>query len=694
MAKNLGSKAVTLFDLCSKLLSQQRHYDWGLRALIPILESAYKLKTSLDEENALLQAIKINCLSKLTDEDKSQFLEILKDFFKGQIAKNNGSEEFAEKAKISCKKLGLTYTKDLYNKICELHEQLDQRMGVLIVGPSNSGKSTLWKILTDMISSTCHIINAKAMPRQKLLGSVNPDTREWTDGVLTSASRQSVLDFQNGKKSIIVCDSDIDPNWIEALNSVLDNNRLLTLPSGERIQFPSPGVNFIFETDDLSPASPATISRMGVIFMSEDDVELDSVLKSLKVPKSAEWTLEELVLLAKDVFKKYTFTRQKVTVANDFLSSLKTISSKQEFAYAVGMSCYFNADAKSRKAIFSDIVSRYGLACPNPSSPASCYLFKNTLQMLHTSTDIEKSTGLVKTNSLATQSNYIGFLLKTSLKPICLISPVGSARKTAVKSGIQLSGLTLDYANLSCSYGTVASDLVNVIQRSCIAVSGGRVLRPKRGQRLIVHIENLPLCKKDEWGSCEIVNLLQQMLTHNGFYNNSQMWVGLEKIQFIFTHTDPKKRLSERFNSLLRFSTASDVSAEKMTILDNLTEKKARIKISDLEHTSFTEISSIKNLSDGSKIQYQLDQLMGISNDSFVFVPERKPVGDFIEQLKTVKRQFSREVKNYEDIHLTKHLAGLVGSVYNSLDNEGTAGVILAGKVGSGRKTALNLGHS
>ena len=80
-------------------------------------------------------------------------------------------------------------------KTLQLHLACEQRIGVILVGPSGSGKSTLWQLLEDAYAllgsrPVVYRLNPKAMPRQQLLGSLNLDTREWTDGVLTAAARK------------------------------------------------------------------------------------------------------------------------------------------------------------------------------------------------------------------------------------------------------------------------------------------------------------------------------------------------------------------------------------------------------------------------------------------------------------------------------------------------------------------------
>ncbi|CAM9151133.1 unnamed protein product, partial [Ectocarpus sp. 13 AM-2016] len=79
----------------------------------------------------------------------------------------------------------------------QLKEALDQRMGCVIVGPSGCGKSTLWSILRHAMikcgqAVNTHVVNPKSMPRQRLLGHMDLDTREWFDGVLTAAARKVV----------------------------------------------------------------------------------------------------------------------------------------------------------------------------------------------------------------------------------------------------------------------------------------------------------------------------------------------------------------------------------------------------------------------------------------------------------------------------------------------------------------------
>uniref|UniRef100_A0A915E882 Cytoplasmic dynein 2 heavy chain 1 n=1 Tax=Ditylenchus dipsaci TaxID=166011 RepID=A0A915E882_9BILA len=349
-AKQLASKLVTTFNLSKEVLSAQQHYDWGLRALKTVLKGCADVMakerrtnpntdfTAEKEAKIVVQTLQLNTLSKLTYADSNRFYKLLEDIFPELDKKMIHSEELKEGLKLASDRMKITITERQISKIFELHEQLRQRTGVVIVGPTGAGKTTLWKTLEKALGFAGHpiityTINPKSMPRARLLGSMDLDTREWSDGIITSASREAIKD--TSKPVWIICDGDIDPEWIEALNSVLDDNKLLTMPSGERIQF-GDNVNFLFETDDLTHASPATISRMGMIFISDEELDALELVKKSRTALAEQVVFPGLTQLnLKSGVNIYCDTRTDslIPFTDDFgvdvrLDEMKSLSNK------------------------------------------------------------------------------------------------------------------------------------------------------------------------------------------------------------------------------------------------------------------------------------------------------------------------------------------------------------------------------
>jgi dynein heavy chain, axonemal len=113
-------------------------------------------------------------------------------------------------------------------------------------------------------------LNPKAVTNDELFGVINPSTREWKDGLLAVIMRDVSNMTSDGPKWIIL-DGDIDPMWIESLNTVMDDNKVLTLASNERIPL-TPTMRLLFEISHLRTATPATVSRAGILYINPDDL--------------------------------------------------------------------------------------------------------------------------------------------------------------------------------------------------------------------------------------------------------------------------------------------------------------------------------------------------------------------------------------------------------------------------------------
>jgi dynein heavy chain len=109
-ARDLSKKFMCLYNLAKSLLSEQTHYDWGLRAVKSVLRQAGKLKRAdpnISEEELLMRALRDFNLPKIKAEDRTIFMGLIKDLFPGIDAPVLVDEELKEQLSVVAKEKGL-----------------------------------------------------------------------------------------------------------------------------------------------------------------------------------------------------------------------------------------------------------------------------------------------------------------------------------------------------------------------------------------------------------------------------------------------------------------------------------------------------------------------------------------------------------------------------------------------------------
>ena len=322
--RNLAQKMVSTFKLASEQLSSQDHYDYGMRAVKSTIEAAGLLKLQcqeLDESIILLRALRNVNVPKFLQEDIPLFEGIISDLFPGISAEtrkvDHGSLEDGLRHQFTVAKLVPTEYSLL--KGCQLFETLQVRHGVMLVGPAGGGKTCTIKTLKLALSTVTdlqisdgskqkvvtHLLNPKAVPQSLLYGCFDDTTHEWYDGIAACEIRRAVRDITSTDVHWVIFDGPIDALWVESLNSVLDDNKKLCLVSGEIIALTSK-VRIMFEVEDLAVASPATVSRCGMVYIEPDCLGLQPLISSwiLKVPESLEKFRPTVLTDLSDILKR------------------------------------------------------------------------------------------------------------------------------------------------------------------------------------------------------------------------------------------------------------------------------------------------------------------------------------------------------------------------------------------------------
>lgn len=204
-------------------------------------------------------------------------------FPKSEIVDADNSEINKSLTK-SCRRFGLQPHPPFLKKTVQLLETFGVRFGVMLVGTTGSGKTKCYEVLSDTSTTlrennhpdrqfqkvNYNVLNPKSISMDELFGAVNKETNEWKDGLASKILRTAAA-LETVEWDWTVFDGPVDALWIENMNTVLDDNMTLCLANGQRLKL-RPQMKMLFEVNDLAVASPATVSRCGMVYMTPDDL--------------------------------------------------------------------------------------------------------------------------------------------------------------------------------------------------------------------------------------------------------------------------------------------------------------------------------------------------------------------------------------------------------------------------------------
>ncbi|KAG5177491.1 dynein heavy chain and region D6 of dynein motor-domain-containing protein [Tribonema minus] len=306
-AKACGAKMVTTFKLCSEQLSSQPHYDYGMRAVKTVITAAGNLKRAepdADEMVLLLRALQDVNLPKFLEVDLPLFAGIMSDLFPGKASASDVRPELDygklnTVMKTVIEDHGLQPHPFFITKVIQLYEMIVVRHGLMVVGPTGGGKSSNIKVLSATLSRlkqqgvegfayekvVIYQLNPKSVTMGQMYGEFDGATHEWHDGIMSTMYRAAASSPTPERKWVLF-DGPVDAIWIENMNTVLDDNKKLCLNSGEIIKMSEP-MTMMFEVEDLAVASPATVSRVGIIYMEPRALGLDALCASWSADTAA-----------------------------------------------------------------------------------------------------------------------------------------------------------------------------------------------------------------------------------------------------------------------------------------------------------------------------------------------------------------------------------------------------------------------
>uniref|UniRef100_A0A803T5S7 Dynein axonemal heavy chain 11 n=1 Tax=Anolis carolinensis TaxID=28377 RepID=A0A803T5S7_ANOCA len=563
-ARLLAKKFISLYTLCRELLSKQDHYDWGLRAVKSVLVVAGSLKRgdkTRPEDQVLMRALRDFNLPKIVTDDVPVFMGLISDLFPALDVPRKRDLQFEQMVKQSTLELHLQPEESFILKVVQLEELLAVRHSVFVVGNAGTGKSKILKTLNRTYVNmkqkpVWNDLNPKAVTTDELFGFIHHATREWKDGLLSSLLREQANITHSWPKWIVL-DGDIDPMWIESLNTVMDDNKVLTLASNERVPL-TPSMRLLFEIHHLKTATPATVSRAGILYVNPQDLGWNPFVASWIEQRSNQSEKAHLTIL----FEKY------VPLCLDQLrTNFKTITPIPENSM-VQMLCSLldclliseNVPPDGPRdlyeiyfafacvwafggALFQDQLSNYqaefsrwwlkemkAVKFPSHGTIFDYYLDPKTKKFLPWSDkiisfDMDPDTPLqsvlVHTSETTCLRYFLDLLLKKN-KPVMLVGNAGVGKTVLI--GECLASLSEDFliSRVPFNYYTTSAALQRILEKA-LEKKAGRNYGPVGNKKLVYFIDDMNLPEVDIYGTVQPHTLIRQHIDYGHWYDRQTL---------------------------------------------------------------------------------------------------------------------------------------------------------------------------
>lgn len=625
----LAKKFNTLYRCCEEQLSAQQHYDFGLRNILSVLRTAGKTKRDhqdKDEHTLLMLALRDMNLSKLVAPDVPLFLSLIEDLFPGlmhtkvaEIGRQESSQDLDNTLTQVLAENDLQPHPSWVRKVHQVHETVLVRHGIIVLGPAASGKSACMETLAETLTRVNAVptklvrMNPKAIRAQEMFGECDPISQEWVDGVFATLWAKH-NDRTRRDRTWLICDGPVDALWVENLNTVLDDNKILTLANGERISM-SDNVKLFFETESLDNASPATVSRAGIIFVSETDLDWQPVLESWisKQQEAYRPILRDLFgrwIQTCDFFQGFirlfpkalprpraslitsTFELMEGFIAEAKLSDSPSDAEQElerififAFIWTFGaliesadrrkfdklLRSIDSSEVLPNQANPDDTCFNYRLAFPetnwtswdlpqwNPSGPKDhVSRFRNGFAQLQIPT------------SETVRSLYVLGQMEARKKPLLLVGEAGTGKSTLARmfaDSLQRADDSMLFKTVKLSYSSTPRMLQEAVEGE-VDKRGGKTYGPSNGQHMTIFLDDLSLPMANEWGDQPTLELARQLIeTHSlAFLDKDKRgdFKTIEDVQFMAAMT--------RVHSMRDSSSSSSDDTSSPEVDDSVTK--------------------------------------------------------------------------------------------------------------------------